>query len=130
VKHAEVVLKGLLSEHGASSPMCAPKSADSASRRGHHVCGEGRPEGQSRPHQVYGQQERKVAHLARGHEELKPTGIPHSIFLENLFARTYDAGKLDEDTERVRLEYQNRGYFTVVVQDRRPRFAILAAHPG
>ena len=50
-------------------------------------------------------------------KNLKPTGIPHSIFLENLFARTYDASKLDEDTERVRLEFQNRGYFTAVVQD-------------
>src|SRR6202044_292697 len=36
---------------------------------------------------------------------------PHSIFLENIFARTYDATKLEEDVERVRNEYQNRGYF-------------------
>ena len=50
-------------------------------------------------------------------KNLKPIGIPHSIFLENLFAKTYDATKLDEDTERVRAEFQNRGYFKVVVQD-------------
>ena len=37
---------------------------------------------------------------------LKPIGIPHSIILENLFARTFDASKLDEDTERVRQAYQ------------------------
>jgi len=42
----------------------------------------------------------------------KPIGIPHSIILENLFARTFDASKLDEDTDRVRLAYLNRGYFT------------------
>jgi outer membrane protein insertion porin family len=30
---------------------------------------------------------------------LRPIGIPHSIFLENIFARTYDASKLEEDTE-------------------------------
>ena len=42
---------------------------------------------------------------------LKPIGIPHSIILENLFARTFDASKLDEDTERVRFAYQDRGYF-------------------
>src|ERR1700733_7089520 len=42
---------------------------------------------------------------------LKPIGIPHSIILENLFARTFDASKLDEDTERVRAAYQDRGYF-------------------
>ena len=35
----------------------------------------------------------------------KPIGIPHSIILENLFARTFDASKLDEDTERVRRAY-------------------------
>ena len=50
-------------------------------------------------------------------KNLKPIGIPHSIFLENLFAKTYDATKLDEDTERVRAEFQNRGYFKVVVED-------------
>ena len=33
---------------------------------------------------------------------LRPIGIPHSIFLENLFARTFDASKLEEDSERVR----------------------------
>ena len=42
---------------------------------------------------------------------LKPIGIPHSIILENLFARTFDASKLDEDTERVRQAYHDRGYF-------------------
>jgi outer membrane protein insertion porin family len=41
----------------------------------------------------------------------KPIGIPHSIILEDLFARTFDASKLDEDTERVRQAYQDRGYF-------------------
>jgi hypothetical protein len=50
-------------------------------------------------------------------KNLKPIGIPHSIFLENLFAKTYDATKLEEDTERVRAEYQNRGYFKVLVDD-------------
>ena len=42
----------------------------------------------------------------------RPIGIPHSIILENLFARTFDASKLDEDTDRVRLAYLSRGYFT------------------
>ncbi len=41
----------------------------------------------------------------------KPIGIPHSILLEDLFARTFDASKLDEDTERVREAYRDRGYF-------------------
>ncbi len=50
-------------------------------------------------------------------KNLRPIGVPHSIFLENIFARTYDATKLEEDTERVRAEYQNRGYFKVLVND-------------
>ena len=48
-------------------------------------------------------------------KNLKPIGIPHSIFLENIFSKTYDATKLEEDTERVRAEYQNRGYFKMNV---------------
>ena len=41
---------------------------------------------------------------------LRPIGIPHSIILENIFARTFDASKLEEDSERVRQAYQDRGY--------------------
>jgi outer membrane protein insertion porin family len=44
-------------------------------------------------------------------KNLKPIGVPHSIILENLLARTYDETKLDEDTERVRQAYRDRGYF-------------------
>jgi outer membrane protein insertion porin family len=40
----------------------------------------------------------------------KPIGIPHSIFLENLFPRTFDASKLDEDAELVREDYRQHGY--------------------
>jgi outer membrane protein insertion porin family len=48
---------------------------------------------------------------------LRPIGIPHSIILENLFARTFDASKLDEDTERVRQAYRDRGYFMAETAD-------------
>ena len=62
-------------------------------------------------------------------KNLKPIGIPHSIFLENIFAKTYDATKLEEDTERVRAEYQNRGYFKANVTD--PKTEIHdTGHPG
>jgi outer membrane protein insertion porin family len=50
-------------------------------------------------------------------KNLRPVGIPHSIFLENIFARTYDASKLEEDTERVRRALQDRGYFRAGVND-------------
>jgi outer membrane protein insertion porin family len=48
-------------------------------------------------------------------KNLRPIGIPHSIFLENIFARTYDASKLEEDTERVRRALQDKGYFRATV---------------
>ena len=48
--------------------------------------------------------------LRRAMVNLRPIGIPHSIFLEDLFARTYDASKLEEDSERVRAAYEDRGY--------------------
>ena len=44
-------------------------------------------------------------------------GAQATVPQENLFAKTYDATKLEEDTERVRAEFQNRGYFKVLVED-------------
>ena len=53
--------------------------------------------------------------VIRAMKNLKPIGIPHSLLFENLFARTYDSTKLDEDSERIRQFYQSRGYFTARV---------------
>jgi outer membrane protein insertion porin family len=44
-------------------------------------------------------------------KNLKPFGIPHSILFENIFAKTYDVNKLEEDEEHIRQAYLNRGYF-------------------
>lgn len=55
--------------------------------------------------------------LRRAMKNLHPIGIPRSIFLENLFAKTFDASKLEEDAERVREAYQEHGYFKVTVED-------------
>lgn len=55
--------------------------------------------------------------LLRAMKNLRPIGVPHSIFLENLFAKTYDASKLQEDAEWVREAYEDRGYFKVIVDD-------------
>lgn len=44
-------------------------------------------------------------------KNLHPYGIPHSIFFENMFAKTYDAAKLDEDGERIHQKYADHGYF-------------------
>jgi outer membrane protein insertion porin family len=50
-------------------------------------------------------------------KNLHPIGIPNSIFLEGVFAKTFDASKLEEDAERVRDAMQQHGYFKAVVDD-------------
>jgi outer membrane protein insertion porin family len=57
-----------------------------------------------------GNQHVSSRNLRAAMRNLRPIGVPHSIFLENLFARTYDASKLEEDSERVRQAYGDRGY--------------------
>jgi outer membrane protein insertion porin family len=53
-------------------------------------------------------------HLVEAMRNLKPIGVPHSIFLEDIFPRTFDASKLDEDAERVRQAYRDKGYFKAI----------------
>jgi outer membrane protein insertion porin family len=55
--------------------------------------------------------------VIRAMKNLKPIGIPHSILFESLFNRTFDATKLDEDAERIRMAYQAKGYFMAHVVD-------------
>ncbi len=61
---------------------------------------------------------------ALGHRELvaamrnlRPIGIPHSIILEDIFPRTFDASKLDEDADRVRQAYRDKGYFKAITAE-------------
>jgi outer membrane protein insertion porin family len=57
------------------------------------------------------------ADVIRAMKNLHPIGIPYSIFFENLFAKTYDSTKLEEDKQRVQVFYQEHGYFTAKVTD-------------
>ena len=61
-------------------------------------------------------------------KNLKPIGIPYSIFFEELFAKTYDSTKLDEDMDRVRVMMQQKGYFTARVVDHKTK--IVDTEPG
>jgi outer membrane protein insertion porin family len=47
----------------------------------------------------------------------RPFGVPYSIFLENLFSKSFDSVNLEEDTERLRVFYMQKGYFTAKVID-------------
>jgi outer membrane protein insertion porin family len=55
-------------------------------------------------------------------------GIPHSILFENIFARTYDSSKLEEDKERIRDAYQSKGYFTAKVLDQTTQLVDTGGH--
>ncbi len=118
VKKAEVALKELLSEHGRQFATIRteirpiPPAAVGLT----FVIREG-PKVKVGRIRFQGNKNVNARTLRAAMKNLKPIGIPHSIFLENIFAKTYDATKLSEDVERVRAEYQNRGYFKVLVDD-------------
>ncbi|MGC2538057.1 MAG: outer membrane protein assembly factor BamA [Candidatus Sulfotelmatobacter sp.] len=118
LKKAEVAIKGLLAEHGRqfSTIRTEIRQIPPAAVGITFVIKEG-PKVKVGKIRFEGNKNVNTRVLRYAMKNLRPIGIPHSIFLENIFARTYDATKLDEDTERVRNEYQNRGYFKVIVNE-------------
>jgi len=66
--------------------------------------------------------------VIRAMKNLHPLGIPHSILFEDLFARTYDSSKLEEDKDRVRNAYQEKGYFTAKVLDTKTELVDTVGH--
>lgn len=129
VKKAEVVLKDLLAEHGRQFATIRteihklPPAAVSVD----FVIKEG-PKVKVGRIKFVGDKKVPSRQLRAAMKNTKPIGIPHSLILENLFARTYDASKLDEDAERVRFFYQTKGYFKVLVDD--PKTKIRDTKPG
>src|SRR5208283_1668695 len=63
-----------------------------------------------------GNQHLSGLYLRRAMKNLKPIGIPYSIIFEDLFAQTYDSSKLEEDTERVRQAFRDKGYANAAVE--------------
>jgi outer membrane protein insertion porin family len=118
IKRAEVVLKELLSEHGRqfATIRTEVRPIPPAAVGVTFVVREG-PKVKVGKIRFQGNQHINNRTLRAAMKNSKPIGIPHSIFLEALFAKTYDATKLNEDVERVRAEFQNRGYFKVLVED-------------
>lgn len=112
IKRAEVVLKEMLGEHGHqfASIRTEVKTLPPARVALTFVIKEG-PTVKVGKIAFQGNDALSPRDLRRAMHNLRPIGIPHSILLEDLFPRTYDASKLDEDADRVRIEYRNRGYF-------------------
>ena len=50
--------------------------------------------------------------VKRAMKNVHAYGIPYSIFFEELFPKTYDSTKLEEDQQRIQQFYQDNGYFT------------------
>jgi outer membrane protein insertion porin family len=116
IARAVAVLKQLLGEHGHQFPTIKTdvKTIPPASVAVNFIIKEG-PTVKVGNIRFSGNKNLSARTLRASMKNLKPIGIPRSIFLENLFARTYDASKLEEDSERVRVNYQNHGYFKAII---------------
>jgi len=127
IKKAEVTLKELLAEHGRqfASIRTEVRPIPPAAVGVTFVVKEG-PKVKVGKIKFEGNKTVSSRYLRSAMKNLKPIGIPHSIILEDLFSRTYDATKLSEDAERVRDALQQKGYFKALVQD--PKTNIHDSH--
>ncbi|MGO9433606.1 MAG: outer membrane protein assembly factor BamA [Terracidiphilus sp.] len=117
IARAEAVLRELLAEHGHQFAIIKPevKTIPPASVQVNFNIKEG-PVVKVGNIRFTGNQHLNGLYLRRAMKNLKPVGIPYSIVFENLFAKTYDASKLEEDTERVRQAYRDKGYSNAAVE--------------
>jgi len=118
IKRAEVVLKELLAEHGHQFATIRTeiKTIPPASVELTFHLKEG-PTVKVGKIAFEGNNSINDRTLRAAMKNLRPIGIPHSIILENLFAKTFDASKLDEDTARVQQAYRDRGYFRALTSE-------------
>jgi outer membrane protein insertion porin family len=112
VQHAAVVLKEFLAERGHQYATVDPQieQIPPSSLKVSFVVNEG-PKVKVGTISIVGNEAKSQKWVINAMKNSKPFGIPHSILFENLFAKTYDRAKLDEDKERVRQAYQDAGYF-------------------
>jgi outer membrane protein insertion porin family len=112
VQRAAVVLKEFLSERGHQYATVDPQieQIPPSSLKVSFVVNEG-PKVKVGTITIAGNTAMKSAWVTRAMKNSHAIGIPYSIWFENLFAKTYDQAKLEEDKERVRQAYQDAGYF-------------------
>jgi outer membrane protein insertion porin family len=117
VKRAETVLKDILAEHGHQFATIKTdvKTIPPASVQINFSIKEGPTVKVGQIH-FAGNEHLSNIYLRRSMKELRPIGIPYSVILENLFARTFDASKLDIDSERVRQAYRDKGYANTAIE--------------
>jgi outer membrane protein insertion porin family len=112
VKRAEVVLQEMLGEHGHQFAVIKTevKTIPPARVALTFVIKEG-PTVKVGKIAFTGNHALNHRELVEAMKNLRPIGVPHSIILEDIFPRTFDASKLDEDADRVRAAYRDKGYF-------------------
>ena len=117
IKRAETVIKDLLAEHGHqfATIKTEVKTIPPASVQINFNIKEG-PVVKVGAIKFQGNEHVSALLLRRAMKNLKPIGIPYSIVLEDIFPQTFDATKLEEDTERVRQAYRDKGYANAAVE--------------
>ena len=120
IERADTVLKDMLAEHGHqfATIKTEVKTIPPASVQVNFNIKEG-PTVKVGKIKFTGNQHLSCRYLRRSMKNLKPIGIPYSIIFEDLFAQTFDASKLEEDTERVRQAYRDKGYYNAAVEEPR-----------
>jgi len=120
ILRATAIVKQLLSEHGHqfATVKIDVKDIPPASVQVNFNIKEG-PTVKVGQIKFVGNQHINGLELRRSMKNLKPIGIPYSIIFEDLFAQTFDASKLEEDTERVRQAYRDKGYYNTAIEEPR-----------
>jgi outer membrane protein insertion porin family len=118
VKHAEAVIREVLAEHGHqfATIRTVVKTIPPASVQVNFNIKEG-PTVKVGQIKFAGNEHASSLILRRSMVNLKPVGIPYSLIFENLFSKTFDSSKLEEDSERVRQVYRDRGYYAAAVEE-------------
>ncbi len=118
INHAAIVIKELLGERGHQFATVTPElhQIPPSSMEVSFVVNEG-PKVEVGNITIVGNKAFTRREVVNAMKNLKPIGIPHSIFLEELFPKTYDSAKLEEDKERIRDAYGNAGYAQAKVLD-------------
>jgi outer membrane protein insertion porin family len=103
VQHATVVLKEYLAERGRQYATVEPQISQipPSSLKVTFNVKEG-PKVKVGEINIVGNEVMSSRDAIRAMKNSHPIGVPHSIFLESIWARTFDSTKLEEDKERLR----------------------------
>jgi outer membrane protein insertion porin family len=118
IQRAAIVLKEFLAERGRQYATVEPQieQLPPSSLKVTFLVNEG-PKVKVGEIKISGNQAYGQRWVVDAMKNLKPYGIPHSILFENIFAKTFDQDKLDEDKERIVQAYRDHGYFTAKTLD-------------